>query len=125
MRDIMRLVERIATDGEPVPDMLYHGTSPAAWKQISDADEMVAGEKGISFTTDWHAAARYALQAAERAGEEYGVVISFDGNDLAHEHLIAPGGAGDMPHAAAEWHVTKPVMHNINRFVKGAEKAHW
>lgn len=120
----MRLVERVTTDGGPVPDILYHGTSQAAWKAIHDSDQMTSDET-VAFTTDWQTAARHALEAAERVGENYGVVMAFDGNELAHEHAIEPTGGTEMSHSSRDWQIAKPVIHNIKRFITGSEKAHW
>jgi len=131
MRELMLMVEMTERprEGPPVPDMLYHGTSLSAWEMIQSDNTMIASdhrdEESISFTTDWHTAQRFALQGARRDGDDSGVVIEFNGDDLARKFNVKPFSDTGLIHAESEWRIDVSEITQVNRYISGVEKVGW
>lgn len=130
MRELMLMVEtERPREGPPVPDTLFHGTSLSAWNDIQETQTMRSSEhrdeSAISFTTDWHTAQRFASSAAKRDGDDRGVIIEFNGDDLARKFNVQPFSDTGLIHAEQEWRIDVPEITQVDRYVTGAEEVRW
>jgi hypothetical protein len=126
MRELMLMVEtERPREGPPVPDTLFHGTGEEAWNSIQESDTMYSSdhrdEDAISFTTDWHTANRFAQAVAKREGGA-GVIIEFNGDDLARKFNVEPFSDSGLVHAEQEWLVKVGSITQVTRYIIGVEK---
>lgn len=124
----MQMVETLERprEGPPVPDVLYHGTSLDNWESIQQDRAMYASDHNddpaVSFTTDWHTAARFARMAAKGAGDRAGVIISFRGDELARKFNLQPFADTGLIHSESEWRVPVSEITQITKYIAGAEE---
>ena len=135
MRRLLTLCEaQEASEQRPLPPVLYHGTSPSAWRDMKYEQTMRAGDHGdgyISFTTSAAVAERFALWAARRDGDKYGVVLTMNVPKLAADYPLEPFEDAGTHEYEAEWRIPSPdpqtglisaEIKSIRKYVTDVEK---